>query len=281
MYHHQQLTETQQQQLRNHYEIEKGLATRLRQAPKAERQHLYTEVYDELFLQLPEHPQIRKRADSTWSKREVQRQLRYLKPYCRGVHAYLEIGPGDCHLTRAMAGFVEQCYAVDVSEEIVSHTQLPANVQLVLSDGTSIPVPVQSIDFVYSHQLMEHLHPDDALEQATNVYRCLKPGGRYLCITPSHLTGPHDVSQHFDDVATGLHLKEYAYRDLITLFRTVGFTRFQALVIFKGHVLLRCPASWMVGLERLFAAFPTRLQRCLGATRTAHNVFGVNLLATK
>ena len=44
--------------IRQHYVIEKELAGRLRTASKNERRHLYTEVYDELFRRVPDHPQL-------------------------------------------------------------------------------------------------------------------------------------------------------------------------------------------------------------------------------
>ena len=61
------------------------------------------------------------------------------------------------------------------------------NFELIISDGISIPVPAGSIDFAYSNQLMEHLHPDDAESQLENVFTALRPGGAYLCITPNRL----------------------------------------------------------------------------------------------
>ena len=44
------------EQIREHYEIEKELAARLRSASKEERRNLYTAVYDELMQRVPQHP---------------------------------------------------------------------------------------------------------------------------------------------------------------------------------------------------------------------------------
>jgi SAM-dependent methyltransferase len=52
---------------------------------------------------------------------------------------------------------------------------------------------------------MEHLHPDDASEQLANVYRALKPGGVYCCVTPNRISGLHDIPVYFDTVSQGLH----------------------------------------------------------------------------
>jgi hypothetical protein len=62
----------------------------------------------------------------------------------------------------------------------------------------------------YSYQLMEHLHPGDALEQLVNIYQALKRDSVYCCVTPNRISGPHDISVYFDTVAQGLHLKEYS-----------------------------------------------------------------------
>ncbi len=105
-------------------------------------------------------------------------------------------------------------HAIDVSPTIVEMTDLPANVHVHLSDGREIPVADGSIDLAYSNQLLEHLHPDDALTQTSNVFAALRPGGAYVCLTANRLSGPHDISMYFDPEATGFHLREYTTRDL-------------------------------------------------------------------
>src|SRR5262249_25225797 len=114
---------------------------------------------------------------------------------------------------------------------------LPANVEVVISDGASIPVPPGSVDLAYSNSLMEHLHPDDAREQLANVFEALPPSGRYLCVAQDRLAGPQDVSRHLDRVATGFHLKEYAVGELAALFSEVGFRRLRLYVGGRGRYL--------------------------------------------
>jgi len=92
------------------------------------------------------------------------------------------------------AKVARQVYAVDVSVEAVGAIDPPENFSLIISDGVSVPVPGGSVDVAWSAQLMEHLHPDDAREQLGNIYRALKPGGVYICITPNRISGPHDIS---------------------------------------------------------------------------------------
>ena len=38
--------------------------------------------------------------------------------------------------------------------------------------------------------------------------------GVYICITPNRVSGPHDVSRGFDEVATGFHMHEYTGREI-------------------------------------------------------------------
>src|SRR4029450_11668406 len=90
-------------QLREHYEIEKELANRLRSAGKDERRRLYNVVYDERIRRIPDHPLAVQPADADARSRPVEPQLRLLKPFLNRDTVFLEIGPGDCALAREVA----------------------------------------------------------------------------------------------------------------------------------------------------------------------------------
>jgi SAM-dependent methyltransferase len=222
-------------QIKEHYEIEKALAGKLRSANKQERRHLYSSLYNELYQRVPLHPQLTRKLSPADSQLAVAAQMRFLKSVLHQDMTFMEVGPGDCALSFEVTKYVSQVYAVDVSDEITKAVTVPANFKLILSDGSGIPLPANSVNIAYSNQLMEHLHPDDALEQLQNLYNALAPGGLYVCITPNRLSGPHDVSQHFDAVATGFHLKEYTTEELSKLFKQVGFSRVKVNVGIKGH----------------------------------------------
>lgn len=213
------------QELKEHYEIEKELAGRLRNARKEERKQLYALLYDELFERVPHHPQLTRKRDSKDSRERVARQLRFLNNFLSPETIFLEVGSGDCSLALEVAKRVRKVYAVDVSKEITQNPDYPANFELIISDGCSIPVPENSVTVAYSDQLLEHLHPDDTIEQLQNAYKALTPGGVSICITPNRLSGPHDISKYFDKVATGFHLKEYTNTELINIYRKIGFSR--------------------------------------------------------
>ena len=228
------------EQLREHYQTEKELADRLRNASKEERRYLYTALYDELYRRVPHHPQLTRKVSFEARTEAVSEQLKLLGHFLKPEFTFLEVGPGDCSLAFEIAKFVKKVFAIDVSEDITKSSRLPQNFELVISDGCSIPVPKNSVNVAYSNQLMEHLHPDDALEQLWNIYNALVPDETYLCITPSRLFGLHDISKYFDKVARGFHLKEYTITELSSIFKTVGFPKVR-LIIGRTKLFLLLP----------------------------------------
>lgn len=269
-----------QEQIREHYEIEKSLASRLRNSTKQQRETLYSAVYEELFARVPHHLMLTRKSSTSLREAAINRQLAYLNMFLEPDDVFLEIGPGDCALSFAVAKQVALTFAVDVSETITGNDEQPDNFKLVISDGTSIPVPAQSISFAYSNQLMEHLHPDDATEQLHNVFDALKPGGRYLCVTPSPLNGPHDISAGFDDTATCFHLKEYTVSELATLFRSAGFIDICVVTGFGGR-FFRCPLAVATGAEKLVRLLPAKWARAVAGAPLVRNVLYPRVIGTK
>lgn len=268
------------EQLAEHYQIERELASRLRASSRQERRHLYSSLYDELYRRLPSHPQLTRKASPTEKARAVHAQMRLLRRFLGKDTTFLEIGPGDCALSFAVAGLVKRVYAVDVSDEITHASAAPENFQLILSDGCGVPVPPGSVDLAYSNQLMEHLHPDDAAEQLRNIYDALAPGGAYVCITPNRLTGPHDISRYFDRVATGFHLKEYAVQELHALFRQAGFARFKAYSGGKG-IYARLPLRALIACEHLLLALPAAAGRAAAHSLPVRALLNCQLVGIK
>lgn len=212
------------EELKKCYEAERELRKTLINASAEERKELYKSAYDNFFKKLPEHIMLVRKANPKAVAWVVEQRMKLLGQFLRPNLTFLEIGPGDCSLSAEIAKHVGTVYAVDVSDEITRQKELPANLKIIISDGCSIPVEKESVDLAFSHQLIEHLHPDDAIEQLQNVYESLAHNGKYICITPNRLSGPHDDSQYFEEVATGWHLKEYTVGELYSLFDEVGFT---------------------------------------------------------
>jgi SAM-dependent methyltransferase len=268
--------------LRHHYLVERELADRLRRAPTAERLKLYREVYSELFRRVPDHPQLTARHDSAAHERRQRSVDWHLALLARALGprtVFMELGAGDCALALRVASRVSRVYALEVAPEVARRARA-ANLERVLSDGVSVPVPAGSVHVAFSDQLMEHLHPDDAAAQLAAVHRSLAPGGSYFCITPNRMYGPRDISSHFDDTARGLHLKEYCAGELRRLLLQTGFRRVRFYSGARG-AYVRMPYALLRGAEKLLCAVPARARRRIAAIAPLRAFFGLYVEAIK
>jgi SAM-dependent methyltransferase len=259
-------------ELRQHYEIEKELANRLRRSRREERAAMYSQVYDELFRRVPQHPQWTKQ-NTSGRERQLEGQILLLRPFLTPETVFMEVGAGDCALPLLVAPMVRKAYGLEVSEELTRALPSSDNFQVLLSQNCTVPLPDATLDLVFSFQVIEHIHPDDVIEQLQEIHRVLKPGGCYYCITPNRLYGPSDISRGFDREATGLHLKEYTITDLLKLFRAAGFRKVWIERMIKGH---RCPfpALPVRALESVLECLPwsvrTPFTRSYLMTRVLH-----------
>ena len=268
------------ERLHAHYVVERELADRVRNAGSWEaRRAIFATMYDDLFARVPDHPRrAAKRADSDARENQIRWNLAQLKPYLKPDGIFLEVGAGDCALASCVAANARQVYAVDISDQVQG--TLPANAKLVITDGRSIDVPAGSVDLAFSDQLMEHLHPDDAVEQLRNIHRALKPGGVYMCVTPNRVYGPSDVSAFFDDEPRGFHLKEYTLPEIRDVFAAAGFRRSHVYVGARG-CFLRCPAAFVRGVEIFLTALPAPLRRRLADQKLFRALLGLRVAAIK
>ena len=208
-----------------HYELEVRLAERLKQTPREERARVYNEVYDELFETIYDHSQFRAKGNDL----RLRRRFNYLRRYLKPGMSFVEIGAGDGRLSKMAMTITDRVAAVDVSDKVVD------GVDILISNGTDIPLPSGSVDLAYSCDLLEHLHPEDAPLHVAEVRRILTPGGIYLCATPNRHNGPHDISRMLDPVARGLHLKEYTFREVADLMLGAGMKRVRFDIVRAGH----------------------------------------------
>jgi ubiquinone/menaquinone biosynthesis C-methylase UbiE len=267
-------------QIKEHYELEIILADKLRNTKKNERQKLYGSVYNELFSKIKHHPQLTQKISEEASKREIQKQLGFLKKFLRADTAFLEVGAGDCKLSFKVAEMVKKATAIDVSEEITKTADIPANFRLILSDGCSIPVSSGSIQVAYSNQLMEHLHEEDAFDQLKNIFNALGNNGCYVCITPNRLSGPHDISVFFDKTARGFHLKEYTHKELNKLFKSVGFSKTRSYIGFRNFYT-SIPHFLIYPYEQFLEFLPYSLRKKLLKLQIFRFVLHIRLVGFK
>jgi 2-polyprenyl-3-methyl-5-hydroxy-6-metoxy-1,4-benzoquinol methylase len=87
------------------------------------------------------HPQLTRKVSADDTRVQVGLQMRFLRHFLRPGITSLEIGAGDCSLSAEVARTARHVYALDVSESISSLAERPANLEIVISDGVSVPVP--------------------------------------------------------------------------------------------------------------------------------------------
>ena len=266
------------EQIRHHYEVEKELASVLRNASREERPGLYCQVYAELFRKVPDHPSLRE--DTEQAARSLRTQMGFLRRFLNTDAVLMEIGSGICMLALEAAKYVGKVYALDVEDQTATTTKRPDNFELIIYDGIDIPLPEGSVDIAYSNQVIEHLHPDDASRHARDILKVLAPGGIYICATPHRFAGPCDVSMYFDDEATCFHLKEYTTTELSRLFEHAGFSSVSAYCGLRGR-FARVPLCLVKMCEAALGVLPRRVRKALAARLPFRAILGVRVVGRK
>jgi SAM-dependent methyltransferase len=266
------------EQLKNHYEVEKAIALRVKNSTREERAALYPRIYEEIFEKVPDHPRLKARESATeidggrgpglcpgvHFRREGssldargEAKLRLVKKYLKKSGAYAEFGPGDCRFASAVAPFVEHAYALDISDQRSKALKTAENFSLILYDGYRLDLKDGSIDVVFSDQLIEHLLPEDVEFHFALARRILRDGGVYVLSTPHAFFGPHDISGYFSDAPEGLHFKEWTYSEIAKISKRLGYS-FRHGFMRRGEGYRRVPLGYFLLMETLLRHLPVK-----------------------
>lgn len=239
-------------QVFNHYQVEKRLASKLKQADRRARTEIYSTMYDELFSKVPDHPRLTKRNDEAESRKKVGHRLAFIKRFLKKDEVFVEFASGDGRLLKEAAQHCGQAIGVDISDQRDSNEHFSDNVDVIVYDGYDLSsISNDSVDFIFSDQLIEHLHEEDVELHFETIKRILKNGGAYAFRTPHAFCGPHDVSQYFSDSPECFHLKEWKFKDVKAIER-IGFTRVKYYWSAK-NIHVRMPRLYFMALESLLS----------------------------
>lgn len=232
------------ERVRTHYLLEKSLAQRILASSRDERTQTVIESYNTLFSEIPWHHQFQEVNE----KKKIAEKRMHFELLINQDADILDIGAGSAYWVRYLAkNSSGRCVGIDISKEILRQKpDDPPNLELYIMNAVDLKFPPGSFDLVLSSQMIEHLHPDDIQDHCTSVYKVLKQDGVYAFDTPSRLDGPHDISRHFDEVATGFHLREWTYRELSRFLRKVGFRNLRSMV-FPWRMVKRLPHLFNFG----------------------------------
>jgi SAM-dependent methyltransferase len=248
-------------QIKNHYLVETAIAKRLKESSREERKQIYATMYDELFRQVPDHPRLTRREDKQKTLIVNKDKLDILRKFLDNSMTFAEFAPGDCKFSMEVAKYVRTAYAVDISDQRKLNDIAPPNFNLIIYNGYSLDeIKENSVDLVFSDQLIEHFHPEETKSHFELVYRILKKGGKYVFRTPHAFSVPYDVSRYFSDEPEGFHLKEWTYIELKHVIKEIGYLKFITYWSAKG-TNLKLANLYFELFEKILGLFPKRSVR--------------------
>lgn len=92
--------------------------------------------------------------------------------------------------------------------------------------------PEKRYDVIIQSNLIEHIPPHKMDDFLSGIHKHLKPEGYMIVITPSRLSGPHDITRSFRPVGSepeGFHLREFDLTGLEDVLTGAGFGRFMTV----------------------------------------------------
>jgi ubiquinone/menaquinone biosynthesis C-methylase UbiE len=142
---------------------------------------------------------------------------------------YMDVGAGDggqirSGLDQGLLGAFSRVIAADISEERVARMRsLMPEIEAVVADAQALPFADDSIDFIYSSQVIEHV-PDDAA-MAREIRRVLKPGGLAVIGSALRLRGAWYYYRYNGRwVLDPTHVREYeSVQQYNGVFEAAGF----------------------------------------------------------
>lgn len=154
----------------------------------------------------------------------------------------LDVGCGNGDFTIELQNHGFDVYGIDVSNEHkLGNKFIKTNIQT-----EKYPFPDNHFDIVFSKSVIEHLREPDFLFD--EVYRVLKPGGTFICLTPSwkHLYKEQFYLDH-------THVTPFTKHSLKTLCEMSGFEP-------KCDYFYQLPIIWkykfLKPLIKLFSMLP-------------------------
>lgn len=260
-----------------HFQLERKLANELKATTADQRRVLYGKLYNDLFTSFPNIPDglnITKENRLAW-------QIKLMKRLFDKNKTVLEIGAGDCLVSKEFAKHFKKIIAYEVADSIPFIEGRPDNLELKIFNGVDMREQPGSIDIIYSNQVFEHLHLDDITPLLKDYHSYLTEGGKLVVITPHRYTGPHDISRDFTKEAEGFHMKEYTYGELSKILRTHGFRKIRGYVGYSKIGYFAVPMPLLVAAEKMFNIFPSSFKRKVRGNSLIFNLFGMKVIAEK
>ncbi|MCY4427119.1 MAG: class I SAM-dependent methyltransferase [Halieaceae bacterium] len=177
---------------------------------------------------------------------------RFFNRYIQPQQEVLDLGAGWGEFINQIVAAKK--YAMDRNPDTGNH--LAAGVQFFHQDCTTTwPLKEHSLDVVFTSNFLEHLPGKPAIQQTlAEARRCLKPGGRLLCLGPNirYVGGAywdfwdHHVPLTDASLADILQLSGFEIEQSIARFLPYSMSTGRRAPVFLVSVYLRLPLLWRV-----------------------------------
>jgi SAM-dependent methyltransferase len=197
------------------------------------------------------------------ARREVWRVLveSWFSRYLDGVTDVLDLGCGWGHFINQVD--VPRRYAIDLNPD--ARERLEPGVELIAEDAVAEwPLDDASLDLVFTSNFIEHLPGRDAVSDALDhAFRCLRVGGRIVCLGPNirYMAGPYwDFFDHIvplsdRSLAEALALSGFQVDRVIPRFLPWSMSGRTVPPSFVIRAYLRLPMVWpLIGRQFLVVA---------------------------
>ena len=221
------------------YEIERRFHDAvLRETDPLRRKEMYKQVYEAV------HPLYQTSMGVTPTDQK-DRLVQKLRPELEGK-SVLDVGCGSGGFLKAIARHLSHGPLIGIDTSSAVLPQDVDGVRFINSDIIDFDVG-RKVDVVFSDNVFEHIAPADVPAHLRSVRNALTAAGTFVVATPNRLFGPSDVTRVLDysytgrTPASGSHVNETTYRDLVRALRGAGFRSFTALPPKMGRVPVWVP----------------------------------------
>jgi hypothetical protein len=259
--------------IQHHWTLERDLTMRLLSSVPDERWRTFEDCYTRLYSELPWLDQSVGLADRTPAAQRFRSWTDLLGAPPKSIY---EVGSGHADMLRYLVSLGYHGKATEITRERGNRgIDEASTLEWGGTDGVHLDrfETLASWDYVISNQVLEHLHPDDLVEHLRSARAILAEGGEYILSVPHRYQGPSDVSALFGaDVACGMHLKEYTYREMVRALQASGYSRVWAAFglphrlseVLGWHFAVRRSTvylGWVVLIETLIGIVPSQRTR--------------------
>ncbi|MDR2937396.1 MAG: class I SAM-dependent methyltransferase [Prevotellaceae bacterium] len=195
-----------------------------------------------------------------WHREKFTSVIHHLAP--NGKLLDVGCGPG-AFLFMAKQAFPNlDCVGVDISAPQIDFANSQVgdtkNLTFRVEDSEHLPYEDHSFDFVTTIEVIEHLHPYDAMKIAAEVRRVLKPEGKWVVTTPNYKSLWPLIEVALNALSPvkyeEQHISKFVPNSLVKFVEAAGFEVVEQRSIFFVApfcaVISKRFSRWLLKLER-------------------------------